>query len=328
MKQKLIIGFSILLLGSVVYLISRDLFSDSGKTEKNPCEYNLDKLKAIDTSLIKYREVKLFKPGMSKVAGITIDNSLVYIAGTHEIKVFNKDWKQVQDFSTDSTASCIAVGPQQEIYVGIGNHVEKYDYRGTKLKSWEAYGKKGVITSIAVSGNKIYAADAGNRLVLRYDTEGNLQNIFGKKDKTKGIDGLIVPSLYLDVATGPFNDIWIANPGRHQLENYTENGELRSFWGMPSMQLEGFAGCCNPIHFAILPNSYFVTYEKGLDRIKLYNQAGKFDCVVAGPQSFGGKSEYHCSFATLVNDLAVDTEGKIYALDATSNGVRVFERKK
>jgi hypothetical protein len=327
MKQKLIIGLSILLLGTVVFLISRDLFSDSGKTEKNPCEYNLDKLKAIDTSLIKYKEVKFFKPGMSKLTGIAIDNQRVYIAGTSEIKAFDKQWKQVLNFKTDSTANCIAVGPQKEIYLGFGSHVEKYDSQGKKLKTWEAYGRKSVITSIAVNNNQVFVADAGSRLVLHYDADGNLQNIIGKRDKSKGIEGLIVPSLYLDVVIGSFNDIWIVNPGKHQLENYTENGELRSSWGVPSMQLEGFAGCCNPIHFAILPNSYFVTYEKGLDRIKLYNQAGKFDCVVAEPQSFGGKSEYHCSFATLVNDLAVDAEGRIYVLDATSNGVRVFERK-
>jgi hypothetical protein len=92
------------------------------------------------------------------------------------------------------------------------------------------------------------------------------------------------------------------------------------------MQLEGFAGCCNPVHLAILPNGNFITYEKGLDRIKIYGPTGNFECVVAGPGSFKGKSDFHCSQATLVNDMASDPEGNIYVLDAY-NLVRIYARK-
>jgi len=326
MKQKLIILFSLLLLGAVVYLISRDLFSSSSKTEKNPCEYNLDKLKAIDTSLIKYKEIRHFKPSMAKITGIALDeHSNAYIAGTSGVQVYDKDGKKTSSFTIDSTAICIAIGTGKEVYLGIGNHVEKYSHDGKLLKKWDTYKTKGYITSIAVRGNDVFVADAGNRLVLHYDENGKLLNTIGKKDKD--FIGLIIPSLYLDVAIDSFDDLWVVNPGKHELENFSDKSELRSSWGVPSMQLEGFAGCCNPIHFCILPNGYFVTYEKGLDRIKLYDQAGKFDCVVASPESITGKSVYHCSFATMVNDLAVDQQGNIYALDATSNEVKVFGKK-
>jgi len=308
-------------------LISRDLFVNAASPEKNPSEYNLDKIKAIDTSLIRYKETKLFKPAMSRLSGIAIDNNSVYITGGNEVQVFDKDWKKTLSFKIDSSATCIAVGSQKKIYLGVGNHIETYTSDGTKLKRWECYSNKGVITSIAVNTRQVFVADAGNRLVLNYDPDGNLQHIIGKKDKFKGIDGLIVPSLYLDVAIGSFDDLWVVNPGRHELESFSEKGDFRTSWGVASMQLEGFAGCCNPIHFSILPNGYFVTYEKGMDRIKLYDQAGKFDCVVAAAKSFSGKSDYHCSFATLVNDLAVNTAGAIYVLDATSNAIRVFEKK-
>lgn len=325
MKQKLIILFSLLLLAAVVYLISKDLFTGSGKTEKNPCEYNLDKLKAIDTSLIKYKIFRHYRPSMARITGIALDeNSNAYISGTKGVQVFDKDGNKTGGFAVDSTANCIALGPDKEVYLGVGNHVEKYSQSALQ-KKWNTYGTKGYVTSIAVRGKDVFVADAGNRLVLHYDADGNLLNVIGKKDKD--FVGLIIPSLYLDVTIGQFNDIWVVNPGKHELENFTDKGVLRSSWGVPSMQLEGFAGCCNPIHFSILPNGCFVTYEKGLDRIKLYDQAGKFDCVVASPQSFTGKSEYHCSFATMVNDLAVDAQGNIYALDATSNEVKVFGRK-
>lgn len=323
MKQKLIILFSLVLLAVVVYLISRDLFTGSGKTEKNPCEYNLDKLKAINPELIKYKVIRHFKPSMEKITGIAIDdNAYAYISGTKGIQVFDKDGKKISGFSVDSTANCIAIGLQHEVYLGVGDHVERYNKDGSLQQKWDTYANRGYITSIAVRGDDVFVADAGNRLVLHYNTSGKLLNTIGKKDKD--FIGLIISSMYLDVAIGSFDDLWVVNPGKHELENFSDKGELRSSWGVPSMQLEGFAGCCNPIHFSMLPNGYFVTYEKGMDRIKLYNQAGKFDCVVASPASFTGKSEYHCSFATIVNDLAVDQSGNIYALDATSNEVKVF----
>ena len=243
------------------------------------------------------------------------------------MQVYNPEWKKLAGFKIDSPANCIAVGIKREIYLGTGNHVEKYSITGVLLSRWKEINKKGFITSIAVNSSQVFVADAGNHIILRYSPDGVLLNTIGKKDTARGIDGLIVPSLYLDVAMGPYDDLWVANPGRHELENFSANGDFRSSWGISSMRLEGFAGCCNPVHFAILPDGYFVTYEKGLDRIKLYNQAGIFDCVVAGPGSFTGSSDYHCTFKTLVNDLAADPLGNILALDATSDEIRVFTKK-
>jgi hypothetical protein len=328
MKQKLIISLSVLLLIGVLLLIARDLFVVPKTSEKNPCEYNMDKLKAIDTSIIKYKEIKRYKPGLSSITGIAIDiNSMVYLVGSNVVQVYDKEWNKKLSFNIDSSANCIAVGTQNDIYLGMGNHIEKYNLMGLRIKRWSGLNNKGFITSVAVANNQIFAADAGNHVVLRFDPLGNLMNLIGKKNVSKGIDGLVVPSMYLDVAIDHFDDLWVANPGRHELESFSASGDFKSAWGISSMRLEGFAGCCNPVHFAIMPNGYFVTYEKGLDRIKIYNQAGIFTCVVAGPESFSNKSDLHCNFASLVNDLTVDSKGIIYLLDAYTNEIRLFDKK-
>ena len=46
-------------------------------------------------------------------------------------------------------------------------------------------GQKALLTSIAVSKNNVFVADAGNRIVYRYDTNGNLINRIGKKDEER-----------------------------------------------------------------------------------------------------------------------------------------------
>jgi hypothetical protein len=327
MRQKLMVGFSLLLLLIVLVLIFRDLFTGAKTGPGNPCDYNLEKLKSIDTSLIGFKEVRIYKPSLSKCNGIAIDSaSNIFIAGDKEVQIIDKSFHKIQSFSVDSIPHCIAVG-HKEIYLGLGNHVEVYDVKGVKLIKWPGLNNKGYITAMAVNGPYLYVADAGNRVVLKYNHDGHLVSQIGKKDKSRGIDGFIIPSMYFDVAIGPDNDLWVVNPGKHKVENFSANGELISSWGTTSIQLEGFAGCCNPAHFAILPDGNFVTYEKGLDRIKLYDQTGKFVCVVAGPNKLNGNVNYNCSFGTTVNDMAVDSQGFVYILDAPSSMVRVFGKK-
>jgi sugar lactone lactonase YvrE len=327
MKQKIVIGFSILMLLAVVFLISRDLFISSNKSSENPCEYNIDKLKQIDSSLICYKEIIQFDPGMTEIFGIAVDeNKTIFITGNRKVSIFDANGTKIGEFKTDSSAQCIAVS-DRDLYLGMGGHVDHYNRDGVKLNTWKTFSRKGFITSIAINGAFIYVADAGSKRLLKYSKDGNMVLDIGKKDNSKNLDGFVIPSMYFDVAFGAFNDLWVVNPGKRRVENYSLTGDLQSLWGASNMQLDGFAGCCNPAHMAILPDGNFVTYEKGLDRIKVYDPTGKFLCVVAGPGSFKGKSDFHCSQATLVNDLAADLDGNIYVLDAY-NLVRIFAKKK
>jgi hypothetical protein len=328
MKQKVILGFSMMLLFAVIVLIIVDLFHGPSKKQENPEIYNIEKLRQIDSSQICYRESKQLTTSLTSFTGIALDDNLnVYVCSDREVEVFDRDWKKINNFKVDSNASCIALGMGKEIYLGIGNHIEVFNFTGKRLAKWNPHNDRSFLTSIVAISNDVFVADAENKIVLRYDRQGTLLNEIGRKDKGRGIDGFIIPSMYFDVATGPDNDLWVANTGRHELQNFSPGGELVTSWGVASMQLEGFAGCCNPVHFAVLPDGFFVTYEKGLDRIKLYNQGGKYICAVTGPARVDETSLTTCSVTSPVHDLAVDKEGKIYALDGESMLVRVFIKK-
>jgi hypothetical protein len=328
MKQKMIIGFSILLLLAVIVFIFFDLFNGPSRKTENPEIYSIEKLKKIDTSQICYKEAGQIKTTLSSFSGIVVDDNLnVYVCSDREVQIFNRDWKRISEFVVDSNVICITLGTNKEIYLGVGNHLETFDLTGKRTGIWKAFKINSYLTSIAAIGKGVFASDAENEIILRYDKNGNLLNTIGKKDKAKGIDGFIIPSMYFDVAAGPDNELWAANTGRHELQCFSPEGELVSSWGLATMQLEGFAGCCNPVHFAILPDGQFVTYEKGLDRIKIYDQSGKYVCVVSGPAKIDEKSLTTCSVGSPVHDLAVDKEGKIYALDGEKMLIRLFIRK-
>ena len=85
------------------------------------------------------------------------------------------------------------------------------------------------------------------------------------------------------------------------------------------MRIDGFSGCCNPSHIALLADGAFVTAEKGLPRVKIHNIDGSLRCVVATPDQF--------EEGVTGLDVAVDAEGRIHVLDPSRNVVRRFEEK-
>ena len=93
---------------------------------------------------------------------------------------------------------------------------------------------------------------------------------------------------------------------------------MEFYWGESTPRIEGFFGCCNPAHFALLADGRFVTAEKGIPRVKIYDAAGKFVCVVAGPKQV----------PVAAVDLATDRRGRILVLDPAARSVRIFEQKK
>jgi hypothetical protein len=157
------------------------------------------------------------------------------------------------------------------------------------------------------------------RIVYRYDHNGKLFNRIGEKDPENKIPGFIIPSPYFDVAIGRKGELWVANTGRHELEQFTPDGKLVTSWGKASMTIEGFCGCCNPSHFAILSDGSFVTSEKGIERVKIYSSGGSLDCVVATPEKF--------EEGTRGLDMAVDQKGRILVLDPVKKQVRIFVKK-
>ena len=74
---------------------------------------------------------------------------------------------------------------------------------------------------------------------------------------------------------------------------------------------------------------WFITSEKGLERVKVYDGDGAFKGVVAGARTFGPKplsceavAGPDCRTASL--DVAVDGKGRVLVLQQWSGQVRSF----
>jgi hypothetical protein len=319
MKQKIIIGFSLVLLLLVLFLMWKDFYANKNKSQDNPFEYNIDNLKNIDPDLITYKEVSQIKTDIEDLIAITIDkDDQVYATGKKKVIMY-KDDNMVSAFNIDSTAYSIHISADGEIFLGILDHVEILDQKGNLKTKWKAVNHKSLITSIVTNEKSVFVADAGNKVVYHYNFEGKLMNKIGEKDTIKGSRGFIIPSPYFDLLIGTHGELWVVNPGRHAFENYDNEGTLISSWERTSMQLEGFSGCCNPSNIAMLSDGSFVTSEKGIERVKVHTPTGDFKTVVASPNMF--------EEGTKGIDLAVDSKDRIYVLDPVKKMLRIFEQK-
>ncbi len=296
-------------------------FKTSGmKDSKNPYDYNLDELKKVDTKLLLWDEMKPIKIPLVKISGICIDDKdNMYITGDWSVLTYNSSGENISKFTLSDKARCITYGPDKQLYLGMDDHIEIYSTSGNKIEQWPKIKEKCVITSIAISDEFVFVADAGNRIIWKLSRDGSILSTIGEKNPEKDIPSFVIPSAYFDLSLGYGNKLWVVNPGRHIFENFTYDGDLNSTWGKTSQLIAGFCGCCNPSHFAITKNGSFITSEKGLPRLKEYSPTGELKSVLAGANNFDDN--------TVNLDIIVDSNDRVIIIDPSRRQLRFFIRK-
>ncbi len=320
MKQKIIIISAIILLLALVAFMVKDFFF-SRPDNSNPYALDVEKIRNGDTAAIAFAETLQIKTSLEEIHGLATDaNGRIYVSGKDGVEIFDASGKPETKFNIQGTAQCISPDEKGNLLLGIQDHIETWNKAGKQLSAWKSFGTEAVITSIAVKGNDVFVADAGQKVVYHCDLTGNLINKIGLKDPATGVPGFIIPSPYFDLGISHDGNLWVVNPGRHSFEKYNFSGTLLTSWGKASMAMEGFCGCCNPSNFAMISDSLFVTSEKAIERVKIYNADGSFRCLVAAPNQFEA--------GTKGLDLAVDNQNRILVLDPVKMMIRVFELKK
>ena len=325
---------------AVAAMLHMDRSGDRGRGLSERFDYKIEDHKRVDPELIAYEATAEIPSQMDEVLGLAAGpQDRIYVAGDRAVHVFDPDGTLRSKIDVGGKPTCLAVGGAGHampgrVYVGADRNVESFDPDGTPAGTWEVPGEKVHLASIALAQDDVFVADFANRIVLRYDTSGNLIGRIGQRDEERGTLGFVIPSPFFDVAVGPDGLLWVVNPGRLRLEAYTFEGHLELYWGEAATSIEGFFGCCNPAHFAILPDGRFVTAEKGLLRVKVYTAEGQFESVVAGPEHLdvpgasAARSESQFDHEYKAVDVAVDQSGRILILDLAQRKVRVYQPKK
>ncbi len=303
----------------------------AAKETPNPFAYDVSRFSKTDPKLMTYDEIRRWKNPHSDARRLAIgpDDTLYVCAGNY-VTAMDGEGGRGLEITLSGPACCVAAAKDGMLFVGLRDHIEVFDAKGQRKATWNSPGKKAWFTGLALFENDVFAADAGSRVILRYDKSGKLVRRIGEKDKDRNVPGFIIPSPFFDVKIHRDGLLRVNNPGRHRVETYTFAGDFEGAWGKPSAAIDGFCGCCNPINIALLPDGRFVTCEKGLPRVKIYSAAGEFESVVAGVESFPENAKTCSSLNDCTHgglDAAVDSQGRIYILDFVTADVRVMKRK-
>jgi hypothetical protein len=301
-----------------------------GAADRNPFAYDVSRFSKTDPQLIAWEEISRWTCPAKDARRITFgpDDVLCVAAGQAIIRRGPAGILAPLEF--DAPVECVAVASDGTIYAGLRDHIQVFDGRGNRRAKWEVPGRRTWFSSLDVGEHDLFAADSGNRIILRYDRSGKLTGRIGAKDPARNIPGLIVPSPNLVVTIHRDGLLRVTNPGRHRFEAYTVDGDFAGAWGKPSAGITGFCGCCNPVDLAVLSDGRVVTCEKGLPRVKVFGIDGEFESVVAGTESFAANVKAcsdpgDCTRGGLA--AAVDAQGRIHVLDRVTSEIRVLQPK-
>jgi hypothetical protein len=306
----------VLVLLLAIGLMVWDMYQQK-ELDSNPFEYSIDQFKKIEVNQYCYELTGELKADFKKLKAVTIDQDDQIIVGdSATITIFSKAFEPIQSFDLEGEISCLHAGQDGLLYAGMNGHVEVWNKAGKMVEAWPSVDLGSIITSIVSFEDQVFVADAGKKLIHQYNVDGAFIKSFGKKDSVDRKFGFLIPSPYFDVDLDREGHIWATNPGLHTLEAFTDDGRFVSSWNRTSMGLDGFSGCCNPIHFAFLSDGGFVTSEKGLVRVKIHDPTGDFRCAVDGADSFDEKETGL--------DIAVNSLDDIFILVPSEHAVRKY----
>lgn len=339
-KRRGFIGSALVASGAALgWVVRRSQAPDSfpapvGRKLDPQFAYDVSEFETTDPALLRFEPVNEFPTGMAQPKRLTTwPGRGVVVAGDRSLKLFEDGGVTREEWSLEQTPHCLLVPGPDELLVGFADRFVTCNAAGQVQRQSPSLGRKTYLTSLAAVGDRVFAADAGNREVIIANRQtGEVLQRFGKKDAALGNPGFNVPSPYFALALAPDQRLRVVNPGMLRVETYTLDGRFVSAWGEPGMQIDRFCGCCNPVYFALTNDGDFVTSEKGLARINLYTAEGGFKGAVAGPETLvtdkelAKKACHDCTVGAGF-DIAVADNGDVLVLDPYRKFVRRFQPK-
>ncbi len=287
----------------------------------------------VPAELLKYAQQRRIDVSLKHPTAFAVGpTGHLYVAGDSSIEIIAPDGTSIVT-AIGGHPTCLTAAAQGDagkclVYVGIDGHVAVLGETGEVMRQWPAADARSILTSIVVADHDVFVADAGQKVVRHYNTDGKLLGTIGKPDPDRQMPGFVIPSPYFDLVVDQDDLLHIVNPGMRRVEAYSFDGELQSFWGRGGSALADFFGCCNPAHLAIMSDGRFVTVEKGIPRVKVYSREGELQQVVAGPRQLGisaaALGDARGNQKERVFDVAVDGSGNVLVLDPRKCQIIVF----
>jgi hypothetical protein len=306
MKRKLIALISLLtILAFIGFIVIDTIRSEPEPKVQEPGSQD----KMIQDKWFVFNSILVSEGHLKAVAAFT--NGDIIAAGESFVSCYNGSLEQKWTLKMPSGITAVAACGDT-IFAASVELVYLISADGKLIGEWGPYEASSSITSISAYGQNIAFADAGNKRIFVLKRNGEVITMIGQSERW-----FIIPSLYFDVALSEGNVLFTANTGNRRIETWTTDGKFLEKFGEPGTAPGAFCGCCNPAHFAVIPQG-FVTSEKGINRIKILDQYGVFVEYVSSKNSFT---------PSIPLDVASNDGITIYAANPSDGNIYVYKRR-
>jgi len=306
MKKKLIALVSLLIILTFIGYIVYDTITSSSTMESKESEKPEP---VIPEKWFIFNSISVAEGKLDAVA--VSANGDIFTGGESFVSCYSPDLGEKWTLKMQSRITALSADGDT-IYATSAELIYLISTGGKILSEWGPYEANSIITSISASGAHIAFADAGIKRVFILNKKGEVVSMIGQSDNR-----FIIPSPYFDVALFNGNLLFVANTGNRRVETWTMDGKFLEQFGEPGSAPGAFCGCCNPAHFTVVPQG-FVTAEKGINRIKIIDQYGKFIEFVSSKNSFT---------PSVPLDIASFDGITIYAANSADSKLYVFKRR-
>ena len=123
---------------------------------------NFDRLNKIDPGLIQYEQcVKPIATGLSESRAIAVDSAgLIHVAGDRTTRVFDQSGNLLKESTCSGTPRSLFLTGQGLLYIAMTDHIEVFNKEYEQIANWKSFGSRSRLTSIAVSNDHVFVADA------------------------------------------------------------------------------------------------------------------------------------------------------------------------
>ena len=202
MKKRSLTIVVLMILTVIIGVILFDFINNRpDKRGANPYALTVDEYKVVDEELISHKETRNFSLGLLAAKGIYYHNDSLFLVGESSLAVISTEGTSIglYEILPDPTSIIVDDG---FVYIGYRNFIAKYNHLGVLVSRWTSLDERAVITSLALKGDRLYVADAGNRKVVIYDNaEGEIIGEFDTKNKITTTIRITIPQILEDLSS-------------------------------------------------------------------------------------------------------------------------------
>lgn len=191
MKFRKLVNIVLVVLAlGIAIIIARDfVMNRAGKVIENPYAFDVSEYAKVSVDEILYEEEKVLQLRVAEPKGIAFHQGTLFVIADSSLLQMNLQGQLLQETKLEASPTAIAV--DDLVWLGMKNQVVCLNFDGQEVERWENYGGRSVITSLAVSPDFVFVADAGNRLVYQCKRMANWYGRLAKRMSRKQFRALL-----------------------------------------------------------------------------------------------------------------------------------------